>query len=350
MAPRSRARRPRRREHGATITYTVDADGLDGTERQRPVCFRGRWVELRQVDQITNASTHDTGNDQPSARQRAVLRDAAHPLRSHGHQRDQRDCRIDNLVITSHDRTTPPPRHAERRPRQRHLLVQPRRRQRRHQRRRLRHQRRRGGPDLDPGSERVDATGQPIIDPVTLLPVPTITALNAFDNNTATQTGDLVINYSLPTGPTTSVAQTITVAGHFTGTNAADRRRTHQLQRRHLCRLCCSAPRTTSSAAPIRTTAIPAASTSSTLANAQANFVVGEQGVDDVITGGGLNDLIFGGTGNNDLVGGLGDDLLVGGSATTSSTPGINVDRRRLRRRHRRRHDGRRRGQRHLRR
>ena len=39
--------------------------------------------------------------------------------------------------------------------------------------------------------------------------------------------------------------------------------------------------------------------------NAQANFVVGEQGVNDVITGGGLNDLIFGGTGNNDLVGGL---------------------------------------------
>ena len=55
---------------------------------------------------------------------------------------------------------------------------------------------------------------------MTLLPVPTITALNAIDSNTGTQTGDLVINYSLPTGATTSVAQTITVAGHFTGANA----------------------------------------------------------------------------------------------------------------------------------
>ena len=51
-------------------------------------------------------------------------------------------------------------------------------------------------------------------DPVTLLPV--ITALNANDSNTGTNTGDLVINYTLPTG----TQQTITVAGHYTGTNA----------------------------------------------------------------------------------------------------------------------------------
>lgn len=57
------------------------------------------------------------------------------------------------------------------------------------------------------------------IDPLTDLPIMTLTALNASDNNTGTQTGDLVINYSLPSGAT-SVAQTITVAGHFTGTNA----------------------------------------------------------------------------------------------------------------------------------
>ena len=50
-------------------------------------------------------------------------------------------------------------------------------------------------------------------DPVTLLPV--ITALNANDSNTGTNTGDLVINYTLPTG----TQQTITVAGHYTGTN-----------------------------------------------------------------------------------------------------------------------------------
>ena len=85
----------------------------------------------------------------------------------------------------------------------------------------------------------VDAAGQPIIDPVTLLPVPTITALNAFDSNTGTNNGDLVINYSLPTGATASVAQTITVAGplHRYQSGQSDRCRAHQLQRCHLRRL-----------------------------------------------------------------------------------------------------------------
>ncbi len=57
------------------------------------------------------------------------------------------------------------------------------------------------------------------IDPVTGLPITTLTGLNANDSNTGTQAGDLVINYSLPSGAT-SVAQTITVAGHFAGNNA----------------------------------------------------------------------------------------------------------------------------------
>ena len=54
------------------------------------------------------------------------------------------------------------------------------------------------------------------IDPETGLPMLTINALNANDNDGDTNDGDLVINYTLPTG----TAQTITVAGHFDGTNA----------------------------------------------------------------------------------------------------------------------------------
>ena len=42
------------------------------------------------------------------------------------------------------------------------------------------------------------------------LPIMTLTALNASDNDGGTNNGDLVINYSLPSGAT-SVAQTITV-------------------------------------------------------------------------------------------------------------------------------------------
>ena len=52
-------------------------------------------------------------------------------------------------------------------------------------------------------------------DPLTGLPVMTLTALNANDSNTGTTTGDLVINYGLSAG----TSQTITVAGHFTGAN-----------------------------------------------------------------------------------------------------------------------------------
>ena len=104
----------------------------------------------------------------------------------------------------------------------------------------------------------VDGTGQPIIDPVTLLPVPTITALNAFDSNTATQTGDLVINYSLPTGATTSVAQTITVAGHFAAPTPRPASSASTSTARPMPATC-SEPKTTSSAAPIRATGMAAA-------------------------------------------------------------------------------------------
>ena len=85
---------------------------------------------------------------------------------------------------------------------------------------------RHGGSHLDPGAEHRDRS-------VDGLPIRTITALNAIDSNTGTTDGDLVINYTLPTG---------TAADHHRGRalhrhQCPDRRRAHQLQRRHLRRL-----------------------------------------------------------------------------------------------------------------
>ena len=145
------------------------------------------------------------------------------------------------------------------------------------------------------------------------LPMLTINALNAFDSNTGTQTGDLVINYTCRPAR----QQTITVAGHFNGTSRRP------------------ASSASTSTAPLITGYLLGADdylisrldpTTATrrrqsLRIHRNNFVVGEQGVNDIITGGSGNDLIFGGTGNNDLVGGLGDDLLVGGSGNDDLTP-----------------------------
>ena len=172
----------------------------------------------------------------------------------------------------------------------------------------------------------VDAAGQPIIDPVTLLPVPTITALNAFDGNTGTNNGDLVINYSLPTGPTTSVAQTITVAGHFTGGDAQTGVERINFNGATFAGYLLGADDyfiSRSDPANRNTGGVNMSLTAAT--NGQANFVVGEQGINDIITGGALNDLIFGGTGDDDLVGGLGDDLLVGGTGNDQLDSRLNL-------------------------
>ncbi len=150
------------------------------------------------------------------------------------------------------------------------------------------------------------------IDPLTDLPIMTLTGLNASDSNTGTQNGDLVINYSLPSGAT-SVAQTITVAGHFAGTNAQTGvERINFNSATYEGYLLGPDDYLVSRLDPgNRDTGGVNLSTS--IAN---NFIVGENGVNDEITGGSGNDLIFGGTGDNDLFGGLGDDLLVGGSQT----------------------------------
>ena len=74
------------------------------------------------------------------------------------------------------------------------------------------------------------------IDPVTGLPITTLTGLNANDSNTGTQTGDLVINYSLPNGAKLRGADDH--GGRtFHRHQRPDRRRADQLQRRHICGL-----------------------------------------------------------------------------------------------------------------
>jgi Ca2+-binding RTX toxin-like protein len=149
-----------------------------------------------------------------------------------------------------------------------------------------------------------------------------LTGLNAFDNNTGTQNGDLVISYSLPTGATTSVTQTVTVAGHFTGTNAETGvERINFNGATYAGYLLGPDDYLISRSDPANRDAGGVNLSTSTV----NNFVVGEQGVNDVMTGGTANDLIFGGTGNNNLVGNLGDDLLVGSTGTDNLDSRLNA-------------------------
>lgn len=146
------------------------------------------------------------------------------------------------------------------------------------------------------------------IDPVTLLPILTINSLTASDSSTGTQTGDLVINYALPTG----VQQTVTVAGHFTGGNAQTGVERINFNGAIFDGYALGADDyLVSRADPAGAILGLGPRTVDLSASTANNFIAGESGADD-ITGGGGNDLIFGGGGNDDLVGGLGDDLLVG--------------------------------------
>jgi Ca2+-binding RTX toxin-like protein len=129
-----------------------------------------------------------------------------------------------------------------------------------------------------------------------------LTGLNASDNNTGTNNGSLVVNFN---------GQTVTVAGHFTGTNAQTGvERINFTDGTFQGYLLGPDDYLVSRLDPANRDS-GGVNLSASLVN---NFVVGEQGVNDVITGGSGNDLIFGGTGDNTLNGGAGDDLLVGGS------------------------------------
>ena len=200
---------------GATLAYTVAHTGLDGAPDGDSVTvfFSRDGTDFVQVDQITNASALTPRNINLSAfgtgpfTANAAIRFVTNTLET------GEFVSIDDLVITRTTVTTSP-----------------------------------AGDTLNGGlgddtysftlgdgndviNEGVSATSGGaadrisilvrasthwVIDPVTGLPVMTLTALNANDSNTATATGDLVINYGLSAG----TSQTITVAGHFTGTNA----------------------------------------------------------------------------------------------------------------------------------
>jgi Ca2+-binding RTX toxin-like protein len=156
----------------------------------------------------------------------------------------------------------------------------------------------------------LDGLGQPVIDPATGLPIPTMTSLTAFDDNTGTQNGALVITYAFQSGP----AQTITVNNHFGGTNTQTGVERIGFNGAVLYGYLLGTGDYFISRSDPNNRDAGGVNLSAPATNNQQNFAVGENGVNDVITGGALNDLIFGGTGDNDLFGGLGDDLLVGGN------------------------------------
>ena len=131
-----------------------------------------------------------------------------------------------------------------------------------------------------------------------------LTGLNASDNNTGTNNGSLVINFN---------GQTVTVGGHFAGTNAQTGVERINFNDGSFAGYLFGAEDYLISRLDPANRDSGGVNLSASTAN---NFVVGEQGVNDEITGGSGNDLIFGGTGDNQLNGGAGDDLLVGGSGT----------------------------------
>ena len=123
---------------------------------------------------------------------------------------------------------------------------------------------------------------------MTGLPILTITSLNASDNNGGTAVGDLVINYTLPTG----TQQTITVAGHFTGGNAQTGVERINFNGANFAGYALGADDYLVSRSD------PGNRDSGGVnlaASTASNFIVGETGTSDEIVGGSGNDLIFGG-------------------------------------------------------
>lgn len=138
------------------------------------------------------------------------------------------------------------------------------------------------------------------IDPVTLLPV--LTGLNAFDSNGGTNNGDLVLAFN---------GQTVTVNGHFTGTNAQTGVERINFNGATFAGYLLGSDDYLVSRLDPGNRDGGGVNLSASIVS---NFLVGEQGTNDEIIGGTVNDIIIGGTGDNDLFGGAGDDLLIGGS------------------------------------
>ncbi len=164
------------------------------------------------------------------------------------------------------------------------------------------------GDGSDVINEQVNATSGGAADRISITSTttdpligPVLTGLNAFDDNTGTANGNLVINAN---------GGTITVNAHFTGNTAQTgvelinfNNATYEGYLLGAGDYAISRLDPTGGSRTINLT-------TSTI----NNFIVGEQATDDDITGGSGNDIIIGGTGDNQLTGGLGDDLLIGGS------------------------------------
>ena len=131
-----------------------------------------------------------------------------------------------------------------------------------------------------------------------------LTGLNAADNNTGTNNGSLVVNFN---------GQTLTVNGHFTGTNAQTGVERINFDNGSYEGYLLGTEDYIVSRLDPANRGTGGVNLSASTAN---NFIVGEAGANDEVIGGSGNDLIFGGTGDNELSGGAGDDLLVGGSGT----------------------------------
>ena len=294
------------RDDGHAHAIDYDADGLDAGEN-RHVSVRGQWRRLFDDFRRSTPATDGSGYTTPSIG--PFTANGAYPLRSTAISAARRECRDRQPRHQLHDghgsapaltpstaasATTPTRSASVTATTSSTKASAP--------------QRRHGGSDLDPCAEH----GRSIS--MTLLPILTINALNAFDSNTGTRPA----TWSSTTRCRPAPQQTITVAGHFDGTTAetgverinfngatyqglpARRRRLSDqpARRQPRCRR----------RQPLRL-ARPTTSSSASKAS------------NDIITGGSGNDLIFGGTGDNDLVGGLGDDLLVGGSGSDDLTP-----------------------------
>jgi Ca2+-binding RTX toxin-like protein len=133
-----------------------------------------------------------------------------------------------------------------------------------------------------------------------------LTALNAFDDNTGTTTGNLVLQFTVNGG---TVQQT-TLSGHYAGTNAETGVELINFEGGSLLGYQFGTGDYLVNRADPANRNAGAVNLSGSSSN---NFIAGENGVSDIITGGSGNDLIFGGTGNDTINGGAGNDLLVGG-------------------------------------
>ncbi|MBT1515796.1 hypothetical protein KIP88_35580 [Bradyrhizobium sp. SRL28] len=159
------------------------------------------------------------------------------------------------------------------------------------------------GDGNDTINEPVNATSGGAADRIVIQAAGTaLTGLDATDNNTGTNNGSLVVNFN---------GQTLTVAGHFTGTNAQTGVERINFDNGTFGGYALGVDDYLVSRLDPNNRDSGGVNLSASTAN---NFIVGEAGVNDEITGGSGNDLIFGGTGDNELSGGAGDDLLVGGS------------------------------------